>query len=41
MHMGMMPIIASHFTQNYGKANHKTPILVRTKVLGREKIGKV
>jgi hypothetical protein len=41
MHMGMMPIIASHFTQNYGKANHRTPRPVKTKVLGRAKRGKV
>jgi hypothetical protein len=41
MHMGMMPIIASHFTQNYGKANHRTSMPKRTKVLGRTKRGKV
>jgi hypothetical protein len=41
MHMGMMPIIISHFTQSYGKANHRTPMSVRTKVLGRAKRGKV
>jgi hypothetical protein len=41
MHMGMMPIIASHFTHNYGKANHRTPMPVRTKVSGRAKRGKV
>jgi hypothetical protein len=39
--MGMMPITASHFTHNYGKVNHKTPMPIRTKVLGREKMGKV
>jgi hypothetical protein len=41
MHMGMMPIIASHFTQNYGKASHKTPMPIRAKVMGRAKRGKV
>jgi hypothetical protein len=39
--MGMMLIIASHdFTQNYGKANHRTLMLVEAKVLGRAKRGK-
>ncbi len=42
MHMGMMLIIVSHdFTQNYGKANHRTLMLVKAKVLGRVKRGKV
>jgi hypothetical protein len=41
MHMGMMSIIASHFTQNYGKANHRTPMSVRAKVMGRAKRGNV
>jgi len=41
MYMGMMLIIVSHFTQNYGKANHKTLMPVRAKVLGRAKKGKV
>jgi hypothetical protein len=41
MYMGMMPIIASHFTQSYNKANHKTPMLIRVKVLARAKRGKV
>jgi hypothetical protein len=41
MHMGMMLIIASHFTQNYGKANHKTLMQVKAHVLGRVKKGKV
>jgi len=41
MHMGMMPIIVSHFTQNYGKANHRTSMPKRAKVLGRTKKGKV
>jgi hypothetical protein len=29
MHIGMRLIIASHFTQSYKKANHKTPMLIR------------
>jgi hypothetical protein len=41
MHMGMMLIIVSHFTQNYGKANHRIPMLIRAKVLGRTKREKV
>jgi hypothetical protein len=41
VHMGMMLIIASHFTYNYNKANHQTPMPVRAKVLGRTKKGKV
>jgi len=41
MYMGMMPIIASHFTQSYGKASHKTPMLVRAKVIVRARRGKV
>ncbi len=41
MHMGMMSIIASHFTQDYGKANKKTTMLIMAKVLGRAKRGKV
>jgi hypothetical protein len=41
MHMGMMLIIASHFTQNYDKAGHRTPMLIRAKVLGKAKRGKV
>jgi len=39
--MGMMPIIVSHFTKNYGKANHRTLMPVKAKVLGRVKRGKV
>jgi hypothetical protein len=31
MHMGMMLIIASDFTHNYNKANHRTPMLIRAK----------
>jgi hypothetical protein len=41
MHMGMMLIIASHFTHNYDKANHRTPMPVSAKVLRRPKKGKV
>jgi hypothetical protein len=41
MYMGMMLIIASHFTQNYSRANHKTPMLIRAKVLGRARRGKM
>jgi hypothetical protein len=41
MHMGMMLIIASHFTQNYGKANHRTPMPIKSHVMGRAKKGKV
>jgi hypothetical protein len=41
MYMGMMSIIASHFTQNYSRANHKTPMLIRAKVLGRARMGKM
>jgi len=33
MHMGIMLIITSHFTQNYDKADHKTLTPVRAKVL--------
>jgi len=36
-----MLIIASHFTHNYGRANHKMPMLIKAKVLGRAKRGKV
>jgi hypothetical protein len=28
MHMGMVLIIASHFTHNNNKANHKTPMSI-------------
>jgi hypothetical protein len=41
MHMGMMLIIVSHFTHNYGKASHRTPMLVMAKVLGKVRRGKV
>ncbi len=41
MHMGMMLIIASHFTQNYGKAKHKIPMPIKAKVLGKVKREKV
>jgi hypothetical protein len=39
--MDMMLIIVLHFTHNYGKANHKTLMLIRAKVMGRAKMGKV
>jgi len=35
MHMGMMLIIASHFTRNYGWVNHRTLVPIWAKVLGR------
>jgi hypothetical protein len=41
MHMGMMLIIVSCFTQNYDKVNHKTPMLAKAKVLGKVKRGKM
>jgi hypothetical protein len=41
MHMHMMPIIDSHFIENYDKANHKTPMPIRAKVMGRAKRGKM
>jgi len=41
MHMGMMAINVSHFTHNYGRANQRTPMPIRIKVLGRAKKGKV
>ncbi len=33
--MGMMSIIVSHFTQSYGRANHKTLMPIKAKVLGK------
>ncbi len=41
MHIGMMSITISHFIKSYNRANHKTPMLVRAKVLGKAKRGKV
>jgi len=41
MHMGMMPIITSHFTQNYGWVSHRTIMPIWAKVLGRVKRGKI
>jgi hypothetical protein len=35
MHMGMMPIITSHFTHNYDKASPKILMPIRAKVLGK------
>jgi hypothetical protein len=39
--MGMMPIIASHFIQNYGRGSHITPMPIRAKDFGRTRKGKV
>jgi hypothetical protein len=39
--MGMMPIIVSHFTQKYGKTNHKTLIQIKVKVLEKIRMEKV
>jgi len=33
-------VIASHFTQNYHRANNKTPILIKVRILGKAKKGK-
>ncbi len=41
MHMGMIMIITSHFTQSYDMANHITPLLARVRVLKRVQKGKV
>jgi hypothetical protein len=41
MHMGMMTIIAPHFTQNYNKVNQRPPMLVKAKVSRKAKKGKV
>jgi hypothetical protein len=41
MHMGMMPIIVLHFTQNYDNANHIRLILVSANILGKARRGKV
>jgi hypothetical protein len=35
--MGMLRIIVSHFTQNYDINNHKLPMMLKDKVLGRLK----
>ncbi len=39
--MGMMSIITSHFAQNYDNASHKTPMLIKAKVLRKAIKGKV
>jgi hypothetical protein len=41
MHMGVMLIIVSYFTQNYNMVNHRTPMLIMAKVLGKAKKGKL
>jgi hypothetical protein len=41
MHMGMMSITISHFIKSYNRANHMTPMLIRVKVLGKARKGKV
>ncbi len=41
MHMGMMLTTTSHFTQDYAMVSHKTPMIVRVKVLGNVRKGKV
>jgi hypothetical protein len=41
MPKGMMPIIVLHFTHNYDRANHKTLMLIKVKVLGKAIKGKV
>jgi len=40
MHMNMTSIIVLHLTQNYDRANHKTPMLIRAKVLRWARRGK-
>jgi hypothetical protein len=37
MHMRMMLIINSHFTYNYDKANRRTPMSIKAKVMGKAK----
>jgi len=41
MHMGMMLITVSHFIMSCSRASHRTPMLVRAKVLGKARRGKV
>jgi len=41
MHMGLIMITTSHFTQSYNMANHITPMLTRVRVLKRVQKGKV
>jgi hypothetical protein len=39
--MGMLLIITSHFAHSYDKANHKTPMPIKAKVMGKARRGKV
>jgi hypothetical protein len=41
MHMGMMSIITSHFTQDYKMVSHKMPMTIKVKVLGNARKKKV
>ncbi len=41
VHMGMIMIITSHFTQSYNMANHIIPMLTRVRVLKQVQKGKV
>jgi hypothetical protein len=41
MHMGMMLIIVSYFTQSYNMVNHRTAMSIMVKVLGKTKKGKL
>ncbi len=41
MHMGMMVITISHLMLSYGKANHRTQMLVKAKVLEKARRGNV
>lgn len=41
IYMGMMQNIVSHCTQSWNRANHKPPMLVKTKVLKKAKKGYV
>jgi hypothetical protein len=41
MHMGVMLIIISYFTQSYNMVNHRTPMSIMAKVLVKAKKGKL
>ncbi len=41
IYMGMLLIITSHFAHSYDKANHKTPMPIKAKVMGKARRGKV
>ncbi len=41
MHMCMMLITISNFIKNRSKVSHRTPMLVRAKVMGKARRGKV